>query len=445
MSRGLLLAAPASGSGKTVLTLALLRALRRRGVALRSAKSGPDYIDPDYHRLASGSACVNLDGWAMSAQRLAGLAANGVEGPTGPDAPLLVVEGAMGLFDGAVPDAAGSSAALAKTLGLPVVLIVDCARQGQSVAALISGFARFDPDLHLAGVLLNRVGSERHAQMLQDAIGRHLPDLPVLGCVYRSDALALPDRHLGLVQAREHADIDAFLDGAATELDARIDIRALVASAAPVRHGNTPRLPLRPPGQRIAVARDDAFAFAYPHLLQGWRDGGASISFFSPLADDAPDEAADAVYLPGGYPELHAGRLAAAGRFRAAMRSAAERGLPVYGECGGFMVLGQSLTDADGTDHPMLGLLDLETDFSARRRQLGYRRAVPRGGDWFGSQSGPWRAHEFHYATIRRQAGMPLFEVSDAAGTVLGPAGLQHGSVSGSFIHLIAPEEDAVI
>ncbi|MGR3486228.1 MAG: cobyrinate a,c-diamide synthase [Paracoccaceae bacterium] len=411
---GLLLAAPASGSGKTVLTLALLRALARAGVPVRSAKSGPDYIDPAFHAAATGRACVNLDAWAMPADLLSVLA----PGP-GP----LVVEGAMGLFDAAA-DGRGSAAQLARTLGLSVVLIVDAARMAQSVAPLVAGFARHDPALPLAGVILNRVGSPRHEGLLRAA----LEDVaPVLGAVPRSEALSRPSRHLGLVQAAEDPALPTFLDAAADLAERHLDLPTLTALAERQAPGGTS--PIRPPTQSIAVARDEAFAFAYPHLLNGWRAAGASIHPFSPLADQ-PAPAADLVYLPGGYPELHAGRLAAATRFLASLQDRA-----VYGECGGYMALGDCLIDADGTRHAMAGLLRLETSFEAPRLHLGYRHLRATHGPF----PGHWTGHEFHHATTLRAEGRALYAATDATGARLPPMGLVEGPVSGSFAHVIAP------
>jgi cobyrinic acid a,c-diamide synthase len=413
LGRGLILAAPTSGAGKTTVTLGVLRALRDRGVAVRGAKSGPDYIDPRFHEAASGVPCPNLDAWAMPADRLRGLAAG---------AGLLVIEGAMGLFDGAPPDGRGATADLARLLGLPVVLVVDAARMAQSVAPLVAGFAGHDPAVRVAGVILNRVGSARHAAMLRAALA-----LPVLGAVPRTEGLATPARHLGLVQAEERPDLEAFLAAAGARMAGCLDLDALQALAAPLPEaGHGPRVP--PPAGRIAVARDAAFSFAYPHLLDDWRAAGAELCFFSPLDDEAPPPA-ELVILPGGYPELHAGRLAEAARFRAGM-ARAER---VYGECGGYMVMGDGLVDARGRRHRMLGLLRLETSFEERRLHLGYRRLVARGGPF----PGAWTGHEFHYATTLRAEGEPLFEATDAEGAALPAMGLRDGAASGSFAHLI--------
>jgi cobyrinic acid a,c-diamide synthase len=426
---GLILAAPASGSGKTLLTLGLLRALRRRGVDVAGAKAGPDYIDPGFHRAAASRDSVNLDAWAMRPETLAGAIA-------GIGADLVLCEGVMGLFDGggAAGDR-GSTADLAALAGWPVVLVVDVRGQSASVAALLQGFAAHRADVALAGVIFNRVSSPRHAAMLRTATAKALPDLPILGAVPNAPDLALPSRHLGLVQAEEHAALDAFLDRAADIAAAAIDLDALVGLARPARFGSGSAAAVPPPGQRIAVARDRAFSFLYPHLLEAWRQAGADLTFFSPLADAALDPAADAVFLPGGYPELHAGALAAAGRFKDGLRRAAARQAAIYGECGGYMALGEALIDAGGVGHAMAGLLPVVTSFAAPRRHLGYRQVTALAGKWRGRS---FRGHEFHFAEqISRDAAAPLFSCCDSDGLEPGVAGAVSGSVAGSFIHLI--------
>ncbi|KAB0679639.1 cobyrinate a,c-diamide synthase [Aureimonas leprariae] len=423
---GLLIAAPQSGAGKTTVTLGLLRALRRAGHRVASAKAGPDYIDPAYHHAAGGRECRNLDPWAMRPDLLRALAADAVR-----DAQLLVVEGMMGLFDGAA-DGTGSAADLAELLELRIVLVVDCARQSHSVAALVRGFRDHRLGLALAGLVLNRVGSPRHEALLRDALLSL--DIPVLGALPARPDLALSSRHLGLVQAGEHPDLEGLIERAADWIEAGTDLDAFAGLASATFPAVTaPRL--EPLGNRIAVARDAAFAFAYPHMLEGWRAAGAALAFFSPLADEAPDPEADAVFLPGGYPELHAGPLAAAARFKAGMLDLSARGAAIYGECGGYMVLGEGLEDAAGETHAMLGLLPLATSFRQRKRHLGYRRLVPLVG-------APWAtaltAHEFHYATILHEGSADrLFAASDALGTDLGSVGLRRGRVCGSFAHVI--------
>jgi len=415
---GLILAAPASGSGKTVVTLGLLYHLRRRGLRVAAAKAGPDYIDPGFHAAASGRPCLNLDPWAMRPGTLARLV-----GELERDSDLVVCEGVMGLFDGTGPDGeTGSTAELARLTGWPVVLIVDARRQGASVAALVAGFARHDPEVTLAGAVFNRIAGARHRAILEAALARRVPEVPCLGAVPHDPALALPERHLGLVPAGEQRFDPAPI---AAAVAAAVDADRLIGLARPSRLAGGEACGVAPLGRLIAVARDDAFAFAYPALLADWRRAGAELAWFSPLADEAPDPRADAVFLPGGYPELHAGRLAAATNFLAGLRR--HRGT-VYGECGGYMVLGESLVDAAGAAHRMAGLLPLATSFAERRLQLGYREPRLLADFPLGPAGARFRGHEFHYATILREGpGERLFD----------RGGLRRGNVAGSFIHLI--------
>jgi cobyrinic acid a,c-diamide synthase len=433
--RGLIFAAPKSGSGKTLIVASLLRHLRERGIHVAAAKCGPDYVDPTFHALASGAPCLNLDPWAMRPATLAGLV-GGFERT----AELVLCEGVMGLFDGAGPDGkAGSTAELARFTGWPVVLVVDAAGQGASVAALVAGFARHDAGVPLAGVILNRVASERHRVLLTDAIVRHLPDLPVLGAVTRDDALSLPARHLGLVPAGERCDATALLERAGAQIGEALDVDWLIGLARRSRCDEAATgTGLQPLGQHIAVTRDDAFLFAYEATLAGWRRQGAAMSFFSPLAGEAPDPKADAVYLPGGYPELHVGKLAGAAQFLDGLRLAAAAGKTIYGECGGYMVLGEALTDGNRETYRMAGLLPVHTSFAAPRRHLGYRAARLLSSGPLGGAATQFRGHEFHYASIVEEGDAdPLFAIADASGADLGRAGLQRGRIAGSFIHLI--------
>ncbi|SFI79780.1 cobyrinic acid a,c-diamide synthase [Albimonas pacifica] len=439
----LLLAAPASGSGKTLLTLGLLRAFRDRGLHVVGAKSGPDYIDPRFHQAACGRASSNLDAWAMAEGELRARAqgalggALGGAGGDGPSArPLLIVEGAMGALDGAPPEGKGSAADLAAALGAPVVMVVDAGRMAGSAALAPAGLRALRPEIEIAGVILNRIGSPRHEAAARRALEG--AGLACLGAMPRQEALALPSRHLGLVQAQEHPQLEAFVAAAGAAAAAHLDLDAIAQAARPLRaEPGDAAARLAPPGQRVAVARDAAFAFAYPHLMADWRAQGAELVPFSPLADEAPDAAADAVYLPGGYPELHAGRLAGASAFLGGLRAAAARGATVYGECGGFMALGEALVDADGAAHPMAGLLPVTTSFAVRKMTLGYRRLAPRAGaPWAGALNG----HEFHYATIVEEGPAErLFDATDAAGKALAPMGLRVGRVMGSYAHVIAP------
>ncbi|MGV2974165.1 cobyrinate a,c-diamide synthase [Roseibium alexandrii] len=427
--KGLLIAAPSSGAGKTTVTLALLRAFKNAGLSVVSAKSGPDYIDPKFHEAASGTPCINLDAWAMDGGTLRTLAGSHAAGHD-----LLIAEGAMGLFDGAA-NGRGSAADLARSLQLPVILVVDCAKQAQSVAALVSGFKHFRSDVHVTGVILNRVGSMRHEEMLRSALSGL--DIAVFGAIPRNSDLVLPERHLGLVQAQEHPELEAFLDAAASICEDHLDLNGIRTLAQSIATPDDELCQLPSPlGQRISVARDIAFAFSYVHLLEYWRRRGAEISFFSPLANEAPDSDADAIYLPGGYPELHAGKLTEARTFLSGVQAAAENGALIYGECGGYMILGDGLVDADGCRHKMLGLLPLETSFQTRKRHLGYRKVTSKtGAPWPGELA----AHEFHYASVVSEGAVDrLFSASDASGNGLPDMGLRVENVMGSFAHVIS-------
>jgi cobyrinic acid a,c-diamide synthase len=434
MARGLIIAAPRSGSGKTVIALGLLRALCNAGLCVAAAKAGPDYIDPTYLSAACGAPCRNLDAWAMRPETLAGQIA-----ALGERAEIVLCEGVMGLFDGAGRSSAGSTADLAALTGWPVVLVVDAEGQGASIAALVEGFARHRRDVRIAGVILNRVASERHATILRDALMQSLPELACLGAISRDSGLGLPSRHLGLVPAGEQSDLGAFIASAAERVKQQIDMRALRELAQPSRLLETARSAgIAPLGQRIAVARDAAFVFAYPATLESWRVTGAALSFFSPLADEAPGPDHDAVYLPGGYPELFAGQLAGNRRFLDGLRAAAARGATIYGECGGYMTLGRALTDADGKAHAMAGLLPVATSFAASKLHLGYRQVALALETPYGRQGSAFRGHEFHYASIVDEGSAPpLFQGADADGQGLGAMGRVVGTVMGSFVHLI--------
>lgn len=428
----ILIAAPASGQGKTIVTLGLITALRRRGLRVGTFKVGPDYIDPAFHSRAAGSASLNLDSWAMRLETLVGLIEE-----VGRGVDVVVGEGVMGLFDGAA-DGTGSTADLAALLGLPVLMVVDTSGMGASIAALVDGFRRHRDDVALDGVIINRAGSAAHVDLLTRALFEHV-SIPVVGSLGREPTLALPSRHLGLVQALEHSDLDLVLSraGDAVEQVFNLDLLLRLTKPPSIRALGAAVRPLPPLGQRIAVAADAAFAFSYQAVLDGWRRQGTELSIFSPLADQAPAGDADAVYLPGGYPELHAATLAAASGFMAGLRAAAARGAFVYGECGGYMVLGRTLTDADGVTRPMAGLLPVATSFAVPRLHLGYRRIATAMATPLGGIGTLYRGHEFHCASETRRAGAPLFTASTADGRDLPPQGACSGNVAGSFLHLI--------
>jgi cobyrinic acid a,c-diamide synthase len=436
MTPGLMISAPSSGSGKTTLMLGLLRALRDRGLSVQPLKSGPDYIDPAFHAAASGQASRNVDSWAMPPAMIARLAA-------APGADLVLAEGSMGLFDGVAKPGetgTGASADVAALMGWPVVLVIDVSGQAQTAGAIAKGLAGFRPDVRVAGVILNRVASPRHEALVR--VGMAEAGLTVFGALPKQASISVPERHLGLVQAEEHPALQALITQAATLVAERLDLDALLAAAAahPAQTSGTARI--CPPGQRIALARDAAFSFVYPHLIDGWRSAGAEILPFSPLADEGPDATADTCWLPGGYPELHAGALAAAETFRSRLRDFADT-RPVHGECGGYMAMGEALIDKEGTPHRMAGLLGLVTSYASRKMHLGYRQATLTAPIPGHAAASRLRGHEFHYSTIIDQPDSALATVTDATGTTVAETGSYRqqaggGRATGTYFHLIA-------
>ncbi|MBB5710938.1 cobyrinate a,c-diamide synthase [Sphingomonas xinjiangensis] len=431
LAPGLIVSAAKSGAGKTVVTTGLQRAFARTGLKVAGAKCGPDYIDPAFHAVATGRPSLNLDGFALELPVLAGLAAHSAR-----DAEVVIGEGAMGLYDGlASPTRSGTTASVATALGWPILLVLDASGAAQSIAAVALGLARMPGAPRIAGVIVNRAASPRHRRMIE--AGFAAVDIPIFGMIPADPRMALPSRHLGLVQASETTDLDIRLNRIADVVEAHCDLPAIHAAAGPTIDAPLPSPTVRPPGQRIAVAQDAAFTFMYPHLLQGWRRAGAEIVRFSPLADQPPPAICDACWLPGGYPELHAGTLAGNARFLHGLRDfAATR--PVHGECGGYMVLGQTLTDADGAVHPMAGLLPVETSFAARKLHLGYRSAIWSHSVAFAEAGVRSWGHEYHHATICGGEAGDLAAMTDGEGVTLSPAGHRRGLASGTFFHVIA-------
>lgn len=437
-ARGIIIGAPRSGSGKTSVAIGLMRALRRRNIAVKGAKSGPDYIDPGFHMAATGRPGINLDSWAMPPALLGNLAAQ-----TADDADIVVLESAMGLFDGirAGEGRTGAAADLARRYGLPTILVLDVSGQSQTAAAIARGFATHDPKVKIAGIVLNRVGSERHRKYCTEAIEDI--GLPVVGTIMRNPEMALPERHLGLVQASEHNAIDKFIEKLADIMELSLDVDRVCALAEPI--SGVPDIAqvdaLPPPGKRIALAQDAAFTFLYPHLTANWLGAGSQLVPFSPLANEAPPEDCDSCWLPGGYPELHAEKLSKATNFRDGMKRFVQT-RRVHGECGGYMVLGKMLEDADGVKHPMLGLLDHSTSFAKRKMNLGYRQARLKVDCAIGKSGQTVRGHEFHYARVTDPGSdKPLADIADGLGNPLGVSGGQRGLVTGSFFHAIAQSD----
>lgn len=427
-----MIAAPRSGAGKTTVTLGLLAALRRRGLTVQPLKCGPDYIDPAFHAAAAGRQSFNVDSWAMRRDTATGLLEASARG-----ADIIIAEALMGLFDGVATLGnwgTGSSADLAELTGWPVALVLDVSGQSQTAAAVARGFYDMRQGVAIAGVILNRVGSERHSRLVSAAMAD--ANIPVFGAIPRQSEIALPERHLGLVQAEETTNIAGRLAALADLISRHVDVDRVIAAARAGRPNAAPPIMPFAPAQRITIARDEAFSFVYPHIIEAWRRAGAEIVPFSPLADEGPDPAAGLCWLPGGYPELHAGRIAAASTFKRKLAEfAATR--PVHGECGGYMVLGDGLIDADGERHQMAGLLAVETSYAARKMTLGYRRAWLRHDCVLGPAGACVTGHEFHYSTVVSGTETPLFDAVDADGNAVPDQGSRRRHVTGSYFHLI--------
>ncbi len=448
-----LIAAPASGSGKTLLSLSLSALARRRGLTLQPFKVGPDYLDPQLLSRVSGQTCRNLDpllcgeDWVRRSFHWHGSRAD-----------LALVEGVMGLFDGRGAGSEGSSAALAALLELPVVLVVEASRQAGSIAALVRGFRDHGPPrVQLAGVVLNRVGSERHRTLLAEALAAIA--VPLLGVLPQNPALELPSRHLGLLPPAEVADLDARIDTWAELAERHLDLERLWPLLAPAAAGSgaaagepiqtllTRPKPMAPPpaaaGERrpsVAVASDRAFHFRYPEASELLAALGVELHPWSPLADEPLPAGCAGVLLPGGYPELHAAQLAAARRSLGDLRRAAASGVPIVAECGGLLLLGRELCDPFGQTHAMAGLLP----FQARRGalSLGYRQASVSGDGLLVRRGEQLQGHEFHRWQLQTQdhgqqgnAGQELWQL-EGWGCPSRPEGWGTGQLHASWLHL---------
>ena len=393
------LAGTHSGAGKTTVTLGLLAALKARGIEVQPFKCGPDYLDPGHHAAACGVVSRNLDAWMMGPEAVQASFSRALAGKEA-----AVVEGVMGLFDGALPDRLeGSTAEIALLLDLPVVLVIDVRAMAGSAAALVKGFVEFVPELKIIGVIANRVGSVHHREIIARALAAAgLP--PLIGALPKGAVPELPERHLGLVSAEAERDREIYQRlGAAIE--EHIDLDLLLAQC----HSLRPRPPARPqpPARikkaRLGLARDRAFQFYYADNLDLLAAAGIELVEFSPLADPQLPAGLDGLYLGGGYPELYAAELSANQRLREEIAAFAAAGGAIYAECGGLMYLSRELVDLDGRSWPMCGILELATTMGRRRFRLGYVEAESRSETIFGPAGTRWRGHQFHWSEPDRK------------------------------------------
>lgn len=446
-TKGFLIAAPQSGSGKTTVALAVMAALGRRGLAVAPFKCGPDFIDPGYHRLVCGRPSINLDGWmcpeAFVADTFRLHAA---------EADVAVIEGAMGLFDGlGASPMQGSSAQVAAITATPVVLVVNSRGMAASAAALVKGFAGFDPRVRVGGVIFNNVGSTSHGELLTHALAGALPDVTVFGCIPRDDSLTIPSRHLGLVTAEDNPLPAGYVEHLAGLAERCLDLDGLaelqIPPSPPFSKGGISLdagADVSPPFGKggaggisavpIAVARDNAFCFLYEDNLRLLRQAGAEIVPFSPLDDRGLPQGVGGIYLPGGYPELYAERLGANTAMKEAIRAAVESGMPVYAECGGLIYLTRGM---EGTASDFVGVFPLRARLLARRKALGYRRVDFLADSVAGPAGIGARGHEFHYSEIGEMPDSVArcYRVS-RQGVALGLEGYRHRNCLASYIHV---------
>ena len=428
---GVIIAGVHSGTGKTTLTMGIIRTLTRQGLNIATAKVGPDYIDPMFHKVASGNTCYNLDMWAMRPQTIDSILYH-----LHSQSDMVICEGVMGLFDGAFRGG-GSTADVAKYTQYPIVLVIDCQKHSTSVSAIVHGFDTLDKDICIAGVILNKVGSQKHRHILIDSFKKYVPHIPIMGIFHTIQDLHLPSRHLGLVQGCEHIDLEQKIERIAYICLQNIDINA-VQNCANTHNKDFPKTPfcnIPKLGNHIAIAYDMAFQFVYPHIITAWQLAGVKISYFSPLNNEIPSKDADAIYLCGGYPELYLPTLQKAHNFKNAICRAVQKNIPVYGECGGYMVMGQKIIGADNISYDMIGVLDHSTDFSTKQRTLSYQTAsvmddkIPLAPHL--------RGHSFHYATSHTKNKHALYQTTDTNAITPTYNGGVKGSAFGSFFHMI--------
>jgi cobyrinic acid a,c-diamide synthase len=432
-TRGLMIAGTQSGVGKTTITLGLLAALRRRGLVVQPFKVGPDFIDPGHHTRAAGRVSRNLDGWMLSRETNEALFRRQAR-----DADVAVVEGVMGLFDGydGLSDA-GSTAQMAKWLGLPVLLVVDARAMARSAAALVHGFASFDPDLTLAGVIFNRIGSATHLDYLQQALSS-LKGVRCFGGLPRDQELAIPERHLGLATAEDHPLQEAYLNHLADWLEAHLDLDGLLKALPLLDLPEEPTPEAAPTMVRLGVARDRAFCFYYPENLELLADSGAELVPFSPLNDRELPAGLHGIYLGGGYPELYAAQLAANSGMRQAVREYAAQGLPIYAECGGLMYLAREIRDLEGQAHSMAGVFPFTVRMLPRLKALGYREVTLATPGLLGPAGTKARGHEFHYSEmVGEPTGVPrIYRLTSRKGGEDVAEGYSEHNVLASYVHL---------
>jgi cobyrinic acid a,c-diamide synthase len=431
--RCLVVAGSHSGVGKTTISLGLMAAFKERGLEVQGFKVGPDFIDPGHHSRLLGAPSRNLDGWMLSKRYNLATFSKCIHGKD-----LAIVEGVMGLFDGYDGRTeAGSTAQMAKWLNCPAILVVDASSMARSIAALVHGFQTFDPDLRLAGVIANRVGSETHTRFLAEAM-ESIPNIAFLGGLPRTKEISIPERHLGLVTSDEGPyPVDLF-DKLASLMEEHLELDKLL-DELPICRMNDRNIPLPKASQsglRFGVARDEAFCFYYQDNLDLLAHFGADLRFFSPIRDSRLPPDLSGLYLGGGYPELFAQQLGENHSLKSEILAAAQGGMPIFAECGGFMYLTRSI-EVEGKDYPMVGFYPFRTRMLHGRKALGYREVLFKKDSLLGPKGLRARGHEFHYSELINGTGeiADLYQVSNRKGMTMGPDGFTSYNTLGGYIH----------
>lgn len=422
-----------SGCGKTTVSLGIMAALISRGFTVQAFKIGPDFIDPGHHGRITGRDSHNLDGWMLDRSYNQEIFARYAR-----EADVAVVEGVMGLFDGfSGRDESGSTAQMAKWLNLPVILVIDARSMARSATAMAMGYGYFDQELHVSGIVFNRVGSKAHAKMLKDAMIA-IPSLPVLGCLPRNQELEIPSRHLGLVTEEDFPLSDNSIEKMAQWIEDNIHLDKLLnslegKSPIPIPTAEEPK-----PDVRIGVAQDEAFCFYYPENLRLLREAGADLIPFSPLRSKRLPEEIKGLYFGGGYPELHCRELSENRELLDAIKAFGSRGGPIYAECGGFMFLMKGILDLDGHAYPMVGIFPMWAQMEKRLNTLGYREITTQKSSILGPAGTKVRGHEFHYSKIRDADTISdsIYSISDRQSVPGHDEGFIEKNVLGSYVHL---------
>jgi cobyrinic acid a,c-diamide synthase len=433
-AKALIIAGVRSGCGKTLSTLGIMAACKARGLKVQGFKCGPDFIDPGRHAEITGRPSHNLDSRMMPRKAVGELFSRHAA-----KADICIIEGVMGLYDGARGGSEeGSTAEIAKLLSIPVLLVADVASMARSAAAEVLGYTSFDPDLNFAGVLLNKAGSSNHIDLLQEAFASRPARAPLLGILPRDERMELPSRHLGLVTTDDHALGSDRIAALAEYIEAHVDLDALIAGLPDVPLPDIPDAEPAARKTRIAVPRDEAFCFYYEENLRLLHAAGAELVFFSPLRDQGLPEEISGLYIGGGYPELHAQALSANTGMRADILAFSRSGRPVYAECGGFMYLCSSIIDADEKPHAMVGVFDADVRMEKRFQALGYREISLLGEAPLGEAGDVLRGHEFHYSRLLDppRNAQAIYAVHARKGKLESPEGFLVGKTLGSYVHL---------